>query len=500
MWSAPLSGSFHMLVTNGKGFSMTVDFNETNHSFSNINKEDKFRPTFHMTPPLGLMNDPNGFIYFEGKYHTFYQWNPNKPEHGAKYWGHFSSENLVEWKHETPVLAPEDWFDRSGCYSGSAIEHNGKLILFYTGNVKNETGNRETYQCMAVSKNELSFDKKGPIINLPEDYTAHFRDPKVWKKDETWYMVVGAQSKTETGKVALFSSTNLTNWEHHGPIAGSYLNGLGDFGYMWECPDLFSLSGKDILIVSPQGLEAQEYEYNNLFQSGYFIGEMDYKYKKYHHHTFTELDRGFDFYAPQTTIGANGQRLLIAWMGMPDENEKNHPTISDGWIHAMTIPRELSLIEGKLYQKPVKELEKLRQNNVHYDDVSVSNDSCSFEGVLGNSMEMIIEILTNKSEVFTMSIANSIQISFNLQTKLFSLTRKNFVTQTKEVRKCQLKELSSMNIFVDVSTIEIFINGGEEVFSSRFFSDTNDGNVLFSSDGEVSLNIKKWDIENAISF
>ncbi|WP_416150006.1 glycoside hydrolase family 32 protein [Salipaludibacillus sp. HK11] len=479
---------------------MNGDMPQNNHDKANGKPVDRFRPKFHMTPPFGLMNDPNGFIYYVGKYHTFYQWNPNKTVHATKYWGHFTSENLFEWKHENAVLAPEDWFDCNGCYSGSAIEHEGNLIVLYTGNVLNEIGDRETYQCMAISKDGMTFDKKGPVLHLPAGYTAHFRDPKVWKKEDTWYMVVGAQSETKTGKVALFSSTNLTDWEHHGAIAGSHMNGLGDFGYMWECPDLFSLSGKDVLIVSPQGLEPKGDDYHNLFQSGYFIGEMDYQTKQYCHGDFRELDRGFEFYAPQTTIGANGQRILIAWMGMPDESEEHHPTIHDGWIHAMTLPRELTLFEGKLYQKPVKELEKLRTNEVHYEHVSIFNNSRDFKGVSGQSIELIIDILTNKSDVFSMRISNAIQIDFDSKTKIFSLTRKNFQTQSDEVRKCKLEDIYSLNIFIDLSTVEIFINGGEEVFSSRFFSEKNDGEILFHSKGEVSLNIKKWEISQSICF
>jgi len=492
------SGSFHMSLYKGKGFSMNVEMTQNSDDDTNRKTEDQFRPKFHMTPPFGLMNDPNGFVYFGGKYHTFYQWNPNKTTHGTKYWGHFSSENLVEWKHETSALAPGDWFDRNGCYSGSAIEHEGNLILMYTGNVINKVGDRETYQCMAISKDGMTFDKKGPVLHLPEGYTAHFRDPKVWKKEDTWYMVVGAQSETKMGKVTLLSSTNLTDWEHHGAIAGSHMNGLADFGYMWECPDLFSLGEKDVLIVSPQGLEAKGDDYHNLFQSGYFIGEMDYQTKQYSHGAFTELDRGFDFYAPQTTVGANGQRILIAWMGMPDEGEKHHPTINDGWIHAMTIPRELTLMDGKLSQKPVKEMEKLRRNEVRYDHVSISDNPRKFKGVSGKSIELMIDILTNKSEAFCISISNDIQICFNSKTKVFSLTRMNFQTKADEVRKCKVEELYSLNIFIDVSTIEIFINGGEEVFSSRFFSEKSEGEVLFLSIGEVSLNIKKWEMDQAI--
>lgn len=145
-------------------------------------ESDPYRLRFHLMPPVGLLNDPNGFIQFKGVYHLFYQWNPFETAHGAKFWGHYTSKDFINWEHQPIALAPSEWYEKNGCYSGSAIENDGKMVLFYTGNVKDENGDRETYQCMAVSQDGITFEKKGPVIYLPEGYTAHFRDPKVWKK------------------------------------------------------------------------------------------------------------------------------------------------------------------------------------------------------------------------------------------------------------------------------------------------------------------------------
>lgn len=317
-------------------------------------------------PPVGLLNDPNGVIYWKGSYHVFFQWQPFQTGHGAKFWGHYTTQDVVNWKREEIALAPSDWFDKNGCYSGSAVTKDDRLYLFYTGNVRDQDGNRETYQCLAVSDDGLSFEKKGVVARLPEGYTAHFRDPKVWEHEGTWYMVIGAQTENLKGQAVLFASDNLSEWRFLGPITGAGFNGLDEFGYMWECPDLFSLQGSDVLIVSPQGLEADGFRYQNVYQSGYFVGRLDYNKPELKHGEFTELDQGFDFYAPQTLEDDQGRRILFAWMAVPDQDEGSHPTIDYHWIHCMTLPRQLTLSGQKLIQQPLPELKAMRRNEKKY--------------------------------------------------------------------------------------------------------------------------------------
>ncbi len=318
--------------------------------------QDPYRSQFHLMPPVGLLNDPNGFIQWKGVYHVFFQWMPFKTDHGAKFWGHYTSKDLVSWELQKTALAPGDWYDKNGCYSGSAIEHEDKMLLFYTGNVKDDHGHRETYQCVAESIDGVNFDKKGVALHLPKGYTPHFRDPKVWEHQGKWYMVIGSQNLVEEGRVVLFESIDLKNWELKGEVTESGHQQLGTFGFMWECPDLFELEGTDILLFSPQGLKPDGYLYQNVYQTGYLTGKLDYNSGKMSHGSFTELDRGFEFYAPQTTLDEKGRRLLIGWMGVPEQGEEYHPTIENKWIHQLTIPRELHLENDRLIQRPCQNL------------------------------------------------------------------------------------------------------------------------------------------------
>ncbi len=460
-------------------------------------QSDDYRLGFHLMPPVGLLNDPNGFIQFQGVYHLFYQWNPFKTGHGAKFWGHYTSKDLVNWTHEKIALAPSDWFDKNGCYSGSAVSDAGKIKLFYTGNVKDENGNRETYQCLAESENGIDFVKKGVVIELPEGYTAHFRDPKVWRHQGDWYMIIGAQSEDLQGKAALFKSVDLLEWQLLGNVAGSNEGELGDFGYMWECPDLFSLQGKDVLIVSPQGLEPEGILYNNVYQSGYFVGQLNYETGKMSHGPFVELDRGFEFYAPQTTVDEQGRRLLYAWMGVPEQAEDQHPTIDFKWVHAMTLPRELVLVGERLYQKPVDELKQLRKNEVVYENEVLTSVTKQLKHVNGDQLELVIDFHRNEADTFEIAIRDEARIIYDKSEERLTLQRKSFSDRDRavEARHCMLSQLRQLRIFLDTSSIELFANDGEEVFTARIFPEKEKKEISFTAvNGTTEFTVRKWDI------
>ena len=91
------------------------------------------RHTLHLKAPGNWINDPNGFIYYKGRYHLFYQYFPYAPVWGTMHWGHAVSRDLVHWEHLGAALFPTRYEDQNGCFSGSALEHEGKLYLYYTG-------------------------------------------------------------------------------------------------------------------------------------------------------------------------------------------------------------------------------------------------------------------------------------------------------------------------------------------------------------------------------
>ncbi len=434
---------------------------------------DPHRPAWHLAPPVGLMNDPNGFIHFNGRYTLCYQWNPLACAHGAKFWGQWSSPDLVHWRHEPLALAPSESYESHGCYSGSAVDNHGELTLVYTGNVKFE-GGRTAWQCLAVRDEHGEFRKLGPVLPLPEGYTGHVRDPKVWQHNGSWYMVLAAQDLELKGKVLLLNSPDMHHWTLLGEIAGSGLNGLGDFGYMWECPDLFRLADRDILLTCPQGLEADGWRWRNTFQSGYFCGRLDYETAQYRHGEFYELDLGFEFYAPQTCLSDDGRRLLIGWMGLPDADEFYQPTLSHGWIHTMTCPRELSLSGERLIQRPARELQQLRQHETRLEDTAAHLPALDVDSA---------ELILSTDGSFRASFGD--ELDLNVDPQGLTLERRNLRTGELEARHWS-GEVRTLQLLCDRSSVEIFINDGEAVLSSRYFPDAQP-RLRFSGSAQISL-------------
>ncbi len=453
--------------------------NEAKQTFT----EDPYRMRFHITPPVGLLNDPNGLVYFKGKYHVFYQWNPFEMEHGRKYWGHMTSEDLMNWEEQEYALAPAEWYEKDGCYSGSAIVHDSKLYILYTGNVKDPGGNRETFQCLAVSKDGIHFEKKGPVIHLPSVYTSHFRDPKVWKEDGLFYTIVGAQTKALKGAAALFMSTDLYDWKHIGPLKTDF----DDFGYMWECPDLFKLDGKDVFLFSPQGLEKEPFKYQNIYQSGYSLGEIELESAVFRHGDFHELDYGLDFYAPQTFQDHKGRRLLMAWMGTADPGV-NHPSKDAGWIHALSMPRELIRVGDEIWQIPLEEIKSLRQSTITDDRLQLNGNPYTIHGICA---EVSMKDISIEGKALSVLIRDNLTFSYDKEKKTACLTRSGY---EPEKRYCLLDHLESIQIFMDTSSVEIFLNDGKKTFSARYFPHPKETSILLDAEGPVSFQLKAWNL------
>lgn len=419
---------------------------------------------YHITPPQGLLNDPNGLIQFEGVYHVFFQWNQHDTVHQSKSWGHATSTDLIHWEYHPAALEPDAWYDKDGVYSGSAVSKNGVLYLFYTGNVRGEDGSRESYQCLAISEDGFHFEKKGPLFKHPEGYTGHVRDPKVFQdKTGSWWMILGAQREDLTGDTILYQSDNLMDWS----FKGSFLKDKMDLGYMWECPDVLRFNESDLFVFSPQGLEVEGNKFQNIYQTGYIAGEINLEGRFEPKHSFVELDKGFEFYAPQSFVDDKGRTILMGWAGvMYPEVEAAVPTRKEGWIHALTIPREITYTDNVLTQQPVTELGKMRQPNPIMDH---SSDRKTIE--LPSFQSELLVDWENDPEEFSLEIRKDVMIRYKRDTKRFTVSRINWLTQNREEREVVLEQgLKNLRLFLESSLIELFVNDGEEVFTLRYFT------------------------------
>ena len=437
---------------------------------NSVSKCDLWKPGYHIMPPSGWLNDPNGLCFFNGYYHVFYQYAPDSPEGGLKCWGHYRSRDLLNWEECPVMMKPDQPYDRNGVYSGSALIENDKMYLFYTGNVKHKgdydyiNSGREHNTVMAVSTDGMKIDKKLPLLynrDYPEGLTCHVRDPKVFKYDGKYYMVIGARTKQNRGQVLVYESEDLSGWK--------FINTLStkeQFGYMWECPDLFELDGSFILAVSPQGLKSERQRYQNVYSSGYFIINGDFR-GGCTLGNYTEFDSGFDFYAPQT-FEHDGRRLMLAWMGMPDAQYTN-PTVKYGWQHCMSMFRELNLKHGRIVQVPAREYKKLRKGH----KVLRSEGMLSFETENPCLEINISDIDIGNNAGFGINIFDTLELIYDVPSGEFVLIHtdknKSAYGRTKRVLPLQKNELKKIDIFLDASCAEIFVNDTSGVLSTRYY-------------------------------
>ena len=465
-----------------------------------IVEKDFWRQKYHIQGIVGLINDPNGFSQFKGKYHMFYQWNPLGTNHKNKTWAHSVSSDLLHWERMKTALRPDTWYSKDGVYSGSAIVDDEKLYLFYTGNVKDPEGNRESYQCLAVSSDGENFERWEPsIVNQPDAYTRHIRDPKIWKKDGKFYAVIGIQSENLEGKAVLYSSENIKDWKFEGEIAGANHGKIKDFGFMWECPDYFQLKDektgeiKDLLVFSPQGLEPEGDLYNNKYQTGYLFGKLDYEKTEFEILSdFVEIDRGHDFYAPQSMEDNKGRRLIVGWMGIPEEED--FPTVKNEWLHCLTLPRELKVIDGKLYQLPINEMESIRGEKIEFSK-KVAGEVKVGTGTTYELKAKFTNINSDCGLKLRTGKNSETVLKFDYNDKKFVLDRTKGEQPDKRLRKVYLGDISELEltVFVDNSSVEVFINSGQEVFSSRIFPEKDANGIIVFADKDVNVEIQKWE-------
>lgn len=303
------------------------------------------RPEFHLSPRCGWMNDPNGFSCYKGKYHLFYQYYPYEAKWGPMHWGHAVSKDLMHWEYLPCALAPDQEYDKDGCFSGCAIElSDGKQMLLYTGVTQADV---LQVQCIATGDG-THYEKwdRNPVIgseHLPEGFCKQdFRDPKLIKTEDGYGLVVAARGPDQCGYLLYYESKDGFSYDR--PFV--LLKNEEQPGKMWECPDLFELDGWDILLVSPMDHAPEA-----------LIGRFDRKTKRFYLKRRQLLDKGSDFYAPQTVLTPDGRRILIGWMQNWSTVSRFDPSMK--WVGQMTLPRELHMEGEKLVQRIPAELQSL---------------------------------------------------------------------------------------------------------------------------------------------
>ncbi len=449
---------------------------------------------YHLRSPHNWLNDPNGLCQYRGQYLFFYQYDYDWPTVDQKAWGLFTSPDLLHWTYQGVPLEPSVPEDRHGVFSGSAYVERGcaadggdRLRVYYTGNVVDPVVGHSPkdfdYVYAGREQNTLTCTFEGDPAHgvtfgprkvlmrnadYPEDMTCHVRDPKVWAQDGKRWMLLGGRHTDTRGTCLLYESDldDGISWTLSHTIDSEY-----PFGFVWECPNIVRLDGREYLAISPQGLPRLQDRWFNRWTPGYFElpeGQRVLDTEVIDERTFVQWDYGHDFYAPQTFVDDAGRTILVGWMGTFDDHYTSVPDGLDWW-HCMTVPRVVTRrSDGRLLQNPVGELEALR-GKAH-----VLQGAVTVEGRLADIM------LTDVQGEGALTLDGSFEVFFERGRLGIRYLDETSAAGRKD-RSIPLDTLSDLRILVDGSAIEIFANNGAEVFASRWFGPEKDDLAVSST-------------------
>lgn len=439
-------------------------------------KNGKMRQHYHFMAQAGWLNDPNGLIYYKGKYHFFFQHNPYHGFWDSMHWGHAVSDDMLHWEYLPLALAPSETYDnhlRGGCFSGSAIEHEGRLFLMFTGTTNEGDGFEQT-QCVAYSDDGIHFEKYegNPVLTAPEGIPAdRFRDPKVWKHGDTYYMVCGG-SRDNKALALLYRSKDMFHWDFFNVLAES----RGEWGYMWECPDFYAAGDKYVLTFSPMG--AGEHT------AVYLVGDFDYETGKFDYHINGEIDWGFDFYAPQSFLAPDGRRIMVGWANewewMPLWKDWG-PTYKEGWCGSFNLPREVRMMQdGTLQFIPIAETEFLRQEPEYLESFAVIEEEKELKAGDGIAFELKMKIDLEETDADKLELilrcgeGKKTVCRFDFKNSELSVDRNEGDGWSRGISRSTMflkdKRELDIHIFSDQSSLEIFTDQYRNNHSSNVFA------------------------------
>lgn len=495
------------------------------HMDAEVTLDEKYRPQYHYTPKMNWMNDPNGLVYYEGQYHLYHQYNPFGNTWGYMSWGHAVSDDLVNWEHR-PVAIPYGEEEQEGIFSGSAVvDHNNTsgfgdgsttpIVAIYTSAYGGDEPDQAQSLAYSLDGGETFTKYEGnPVLNHDD---PDFRDPNVkWMDELDQWMMVVALPKQHI--VQFYVSDNLIDWEflsEFGPAGG--VDGI------WECPDFFQLpvdgnpdNMKWVLQVdmNPGSIAGGS-------GSQYFIGDWNgTEFIPDDENSNGEIfwtDYGTDFYAAITWNNVpedDGRRMWVGWMNNWDYANEI-PT--DPWRSAMSIPRSLHLEEVNdqilMVQRPVEELQQLRQDRIQLQNISVEDgeiSSLSDQGLSGKAYEMIVDIDPGESDAAGIMVrvgdGEETIVGYDARSETAFVDRRDSgqedFTDEFGIRNDAPALLVDgkvrLHIFVDWSSVELFVNNGIPVITNRIFPDPESQDIqVFAQGGMATIEkIEFWPLSS----
>ncbi|MCY3979630.1 MAG: glycoside hydrolase family 32 protein [Chloroflexi bacterium] len=457
------------------------------------NPQDIHRPTYHFLPAANWMNDPNGVIQWKGRYHLFFQYNPDGAYHANMHWGHAVSDDLAHWEELPIAIAPTpNSPDRGGIFTGCMVDDNGTPTAIYTG--VNDDYKRQV-QCLAFGNEDLTRWTKHSGNPVLSEIPAHcfqsrdFRDPFVWRADDLWYMTVSGNINGIGGVALLYRSDDLRDWQYLHPL---FVGEGARHGYNFECVNFFPLGERWVMLIS------------SMFDGGgatvlALVGRYDNQ--RFFPESETVYDAGYG-YAPLTHVDDQGRQLLWAWLR---EGRSREAQRSAGWSGVQAIPRALSL-DGKhrLVSDPVPEIEALRRDGFHAEAGDLAEDEDL--PIRGLALDIEAEFDASLAETCGIELARSpdgqekVAITYDASTEALRVTR-HYASEDDAIdseaqglaHRLDPGENLRLRILLDGSVIEVIANGRARVTSRFYPSDgASQGVRVINPAAVVSLDV--WEM------
>ncbi|HKT87469.1 MAG TPA: glycoside hydrolase family 32 protein [Candidatus Sulfotelmatobacter sp.] len=457
---------------------------------------DPLRPQYHLLPSHNWMNDPNGPIFYQGRYHMFHQYNPNAAVWGNMHWAHATSPDMIHWKHEPAALAPTPGGpDRDGVFSGSAVLDHGKPTVIYTGVAPPRNDSevtlrdgvhtwRET-QCLAVAEDDdLRKWKKLPLPVIaappPGMEVLGFRDPCLWREGDRWMLILGSGIRGKGGAILLYSSPDLRRWTYLHPLVEGSPSGKSamnpvDTGDMWECPDFFPLRDKYVLLIST-------------------MGKVHWKVGAYSSQRFTPEKEGIvdwgSYYAAKTMIDRDGNRVLWGWI---PETRPDRELIAASWAGVMSLPRVLSLnAGGELQTEVAPAARQLRIPSAHIDEkTSASERQKILEAFRIRNLAAEFDLQIRPHDAgFALALQSDDGKSFaKIACSMKSGTRELHIGEIVTPISGTADSPVRLHAFLDGSVLEVFANGTTAATARVYHAITSPLRLRFENGELISLDV-----------
>ncbi|MCY3834651.1 MAG: glycoside hydrolase family 32 protein [Chloroflexi bacterium] len=456
------------------------------------NPQDIHRPTYHFLPAANWMNDPNGVIQWRGRYHLFFQYNPDGAYHANMHWGHAVSDDLLHWEELPVAIAPTpNSPDQGGVFSGCMVDDGGLPTAIYTG--VNDDYSRQV-QCLAFGNEDLSYWTKHSGNPVLSEIPAHcfqardFRDPFVWREADGWYMTISGHINGVGGAALLYRSDDLRDWQYLHPL---FVGDSARHGDNFECVNFFPLGECWVLIVSSMfdGGGATVLALVGRYENQRFIPESE-----------TVYDAGYG-YAPLTHVDAQSRRLIWAWIR---EGRSVSQQKQAGWSGVQAIPRVLSLdSRNRLVSHPAPEIKALRRDGFRAEAGDLAEDVLPLRGL---ALDIEVEFDASLADICGIELARSpdgrekVAITYDARTQALRVTRQYAGEEAEYDNEAQglahrldPGEHLRLRILLDGSVIEAVANGRSRV-TSRFYVSNSDSQGLRLINRRALRSLNIWQL------